>query len=192
MRLAYLAVLSLALFGCVSMPELNQYARIVETAWLTDYQRVENTLRSRVVDGAASDTFFEVKDTLLDLNLPVISSDMVKGEIIARGVAPAPLTQREWDRVVESENPRLQALSHGWLALRHDPSNYLITTKITVRGIDRKSIVVIDYILSSPYYEGIGFQIPRVAPPQAVVIGANKSEKLPDDREAFLLSRTPI
>lgn len=185
------------------MPELNHYARIVENAWLLDYQHVENSLRVRVVERAAGETFIEVKDTLLDLRLPVLSSDITKGEIIAQGIAPAPLSQNEWERVVESENPRLLRLSKGSLRLSNDPSNYIITLKVTVRGNRDKSFVILDYILSSPRYAAIGFQVPRVAPPQAVAIGSQKfwaalterlvkaskplpREKRPDELDAFL------
>lgn len=162
------------LVGCVSVEDINHSSRKIENAWLLDYQRVEESHRTRVIAASASETFLEVKKTLVDLNLPILRSDMKEGTIVAQGIAPQPLNEEEWLQVVEIENPRVRELSNGWMYLAEDPSDYVLTVQTTVRGFSNEAIVLIEYTLSAPRYEAMGFRLPRVAPPEAVLIGSTK------------------
>ncbi len=127
-----------------------------------------------MIEASSSQTYDEVKRALVEIGLPIIESDLVEGEIFAQGIAPAPLTQKEWELVVEAENQRVKELSDGWLYLDDDPSDYVLTVKVSILGTDKKSLVVLDYVLSAPKYEAMGFKMPRVAPPQAVLIGSER------------------
>jgi|TARA_R110000803_G_scaffold192384_1_gene255194 hypothetical protein len=164
----------LLLNGCVSVADLNYSSSKIENAWLLEYQKIEDSFRTRVVEASASETFVQVKKTLVDLGLPVVGSDTADGEIYAQGIAPAPLTQDEWELVAKIENPRVKELSDGWMYLNDDPSDYMLTVKVTVLGGENKSLVILDYELSAPKYEAMGFQMPRVAPPHAVALGSTR------------------
>ena len=61
----------LLLNGCVSVADLNYSSSKIENAWLLEYQKIEDSFRTRVVEASASETFVQVKKTLVDLGLPV-------------------------------------------------------------------------------------------------------------------------
>jgi hypothetical protein len=168
------AVMMLALGACVSMADLNHSARKIENVWLLEYQKMEIPLRTRVIEGSASDIYLEAKKALVDVGLPVISSDIVQGKLVARGIAPAPLSQEEWLEVVKIEGPRVKELSDGYMYMSEDPSNYILTVTVTVYGTKSKSAVLVDYELSAPRYEAMGLNMPHIAPPEAVAIGTRK------------------
>lgn len=162
------------LSGCVSIADINVSTNKIEKTWLLDYQKTEEALRTRVIDAPSLETFTQVKKALVSIDLPVTKSSLEDGEVWAQGIAPAPLSQQEWEEVAEKESPRVKELSGGLLYLKDDPSDYVLTVKITLRAIDRKTLVVIDYLLSAPKFEAYGINMPKVAPPEAVLIGSAK------------------
>ncbi len=184
MTRAVFVLLALAMLpGCATVSDVNHAARKIEIAWLLDYQRNERSHRTRVVDAPSDETFLQVKKTLLDMGLPVIHSNMITGRIKARGIAPAPLSKEEWEIVIKMEDPRVRKLSGGMLWLSPDPSkNYELTLDVLVRGGSHKSVVVIDYELYAPRYEAMGFRMPKIAPPQAAIMGAEKFWRALTDR----------
>lgn len=177
-----LVALAFVLTGCVSIPDINYASKKLETAWLIDYQKMEEYERSRVIDAPALKTFKQVERALVSLDLPILNSNAIKGEIIAEGIAPSPLTQEEWEQVVELEEERVSEISSGLLYLSDDPSAYVITVRISVKDIGDSTLVVTNYALSSPKYAAYGITLPRVAPPQAVVIGSLKFWRALDER----------
>lgn len=174
LRTVKVFLISFMLTSCVSVADINHSSRRIEAAWLLDYQRAEYPVRTRILEHSATDTYHQVKRALVDIGLPVLESDPIEGTVLAQGIAPAPLNQAEWLQVVKAENMRVQTLSNGWMYLQDDPSNYVITVKVKVRGSSRKSVIVLNYVLSAPRYEAMGFRMPKVAPPEAVLIGSTK------------------
>ena len=160
--------------ACMSIPEMNAKFAEIDRAWLLEYQKHEDLYRFRVIDAPYDQTFIKIKKASIELGLPIIASDYDTGVIIAQANAPLPLSQEEWLMVKEQENPRVKEIG-GWMFyLEDDPRDYILTVKATVKRLQDKTLVLLDYELDMPEYRAMGINPGKVAPPTAVKLGSLK------------------
>ncbi|WP_419797244.1 MAG: hypothetical protein ACNI26_13030 [Terasakiella sp.] len=174
MRVLIIFGLIASLSSCVSITDINYSSEKIENAWLLDYQRTEEAYRIRALDVNPDIAYQHTIKALNTIGLVVTKEDHAAGEVWAKGIAPSPLTNKEWEKIVVKENPRVKSLSNGILYLDKDPSDYTITVLVTLRRLKSSTLVILDYQLSSPKYEAYGIRLPKIAPPEAVLIGSLK------------------
>jgi hypothetical protein len=162
------------LTGCVTVGDINAGFRRVDRMWQLEYQKTEDAFRYRVVDANYTTVFHHVRKTFIDLGIPVQNESIEKGTIIAQCDAPTPLTKEEWKKVAETENPKIKQAG-GWMfRMRDDPKGYIVTVGASMRQVQDKTLVLLDYKLDNPKYRQMGFLPCEYAPPLAVQIGAMK------------------
>lgn len=160
--------------GCATIPGINKAMRKVDRAWQLDYQKMEDDVRHRVIDAPYPFVYSQVRKTFLDLSMPVKSEDPEKGIIITENNAPHPLTPEEWRRVVKEENPRVRRLSGSVIFLADNPDDYIVTMLASMRAVDGKTFVLLNYELDAPAYRQLGVEPTKHAPPLAVKIFSMK------------------
>ena len=156
--------------GCVTVSKINEGFRRVDRMWQLEYQESEDAFRYRVVDGDYATVFHHVRKTFIDLGMPVQSQSFDKGIIVAQAEAPTPLTQEEWKKVAEVENPRLK--KEG-LILRQ-AKGYIVTWAANMRPMHGKTFILLEYKLDNPKYRERGIVANQYAPPLAVQLGTTK------------------
>jgi hypothetical protein len=97
-----LAVLLLiaSLSGCVSLADINTAMSRIDREWQLEYQRSSEELRYRVVEAQYATVFNAMRQTFLDLGMPVQSSSTSDSFVEAENNAPAPLSAEEWKEIV--------------------------------------------------------------------------------------------
>ena len=155
-----LSCLTLIIVGCVSFREVNEgFRRIVHT-WQLEYKKEEDSFRYRVIDAPYNAVFPHIKNTVLDLEIPVQRVDVIERITIAENETPHPLTRDEWENVRVKENPRVKRLG-GWMFyLAKDPKGYFVTMSAGVRPVGNKTNVLLKYELDMPKYEELGITLP--------------------------------
>ena len=88
--------------------------------------------------------------TFIDLNLPVQKGSLESREIVAENNAPAPLTKEEWLEVMKVENPRLREILPWYMWLKDNPDEFIVTVKATLRPLQDKTFVLLEYTLDAP------------------------------------------
>ena len=171
----FLSVLVAALLSaCVTVPEVNQSFRRIDRVWALEYQKMEMSVRVRVVDEEFLSVVKAVRDTFLELGMPINTLNLQSGEISAICDAPTPLTSEEWLAVVAAEKERVREVGGWYMSLSEKPAGYVLTVNAKVKRLKQGSVVVLDYSLSHPEYSAMGFEPSKYAPPAAVRIGSFK------------------
>lgn len=175
MRVLGLLILAgCTLSGCVSIEDANSAFRRVDRVWQLDYQKTEEELRQRVVDSDIATTYNAVRLTFIDLNLPVRNGSIESREIVGENEAPAPLTKEEWLEVVKIENPRMREIEPWWMYLPDNPNKYIVTVKATLRPVQDKTFVLMEYTLDAPELRRRGVVANQYGPPTAVKMAMEK------------------
>ena len=164
----------ISLTSCISIPEINNKLAMVDRAWLLEYQKMEETIRFRVINAPYIQVFESVRKTALDLGIPIVQSNYETGIIVGEIEGPTPLSKAEWQKVKEIENPKVLALTDNTIEVVDDPSIFILSPKISMTPVKNKTLVSLDYTLSSPLYESMGIRMSKIAPPAAVKIGSDK------------------
>ena len=173
-KLIFILFLLINLSSCVTVQEVNQKFAAIDRVWLLDYQRMEESVRFRVIDAPYINVFDSVKKTTLELGVPIISANYETGVIIGETEGPTPLTQEEWLEVKRIEEPRVKEIGGMLFSIAEDASIYILTPKITLTPLKNQTLVSLDYSLASPYYESLGYRMSKTAPPSAVKLGSDK------------------
>jgi hypothetical protein len=172
-RAALLAA-ALLISGCVSIGDINDRFRRLDRAWELEYQRDADELRFRIVEAPALIVYEEVRRTIIELGLPIVSESPSEGLLVAQNNAPTPLTKEEWLSVVKVEQPRVTEIG-GWLfTMKEDSSAYVVTVAAVIRGRGDLSVVHLEYGLDMPEYRRLGITPTKRAPPAAVKIASQK------------------
>jgi hypothetical protein len=175
-RAALLAA-ALLISGCVSIGDINDRFRRLDRAWELEYQRDADELRFRIVEAPALIVYEEVRRTIIELGLPIVSESPSEGLLVAQNNAPTPLTKEEWLSVVKVEQPRVTEIG-GWLfTMKEDSSAYVVTVAAVIRGRGDLSVVHLEYGLDMPEYRRLGITPTKRAPPAA---GKNRFTKVLD------------
>jgi hypothetical protein len=178
-----LAVLIASLLSaCVTVPDVNQSFRRIDRVWALEYQKMESSVRVRVIDDDFITVMRAVRGTFLELGMPINELNLESGDISAICDAPTPLTDTEWLAVVETEKVRVREIGGWYMSLSEKPVGYVLTVKAKVKRLREGSLVVLDYSLSHPEYSSMGFEPAKHAPPEAVRIGSFKFWTLLEQR----------
>jgi len=172
--LTFSLLTSVLLSGCASIPEINAGFQRIDRTWQLEYQKTEDEYRYRVIEAPLLTTYEQVKKTFLDLGMPIQKSSLKDGIIIAENAAPTPLTQEEWLQIREIEEPRVKEIG-GWMfTINKDPSGYIVMVSASLKEIQNKTLVLLNYRLRMPKYESMGMTPSKHAPPLAVQLGSIK------------------
>lgn len=168
-------VYSVALSGCVSIPDINAGYYRIGKAWQLDNQRTEDDYRFRVISSDYLTVVDATRKTFLALGMPVQASNLEDGVLIAENLAPAPLTQAEWLEVKRIETPQLKELGGQLFSFPDDPKHFVITVRAKVKTLQNgKILVAVDYVMSSQEWKKAGVDVTPHAPPTAVKFGSLK------------------
>lgn len=148
--------------------------RRIERSWQLDYQRSEDKFRHRVVDAGFVPVMLAVRETFLELGMPVQGLSLEQGVIVAENSAPNPLTATEWLEVAKIERPRLTQIAGPMFILPDDPAGYIVTVKVAVRELKGKTFILLDYEIEAPRLRRMGVQPAKYAPPLAVQLASAK------------------
>lgn len=167
----------IGLIGCVARPSASDISALlyrVGKAWQLDNQRAEDEYKYRVIDANYEDVYEATRKAFLALGLPVQVSRAEKGLLLAENVAPAPLTKEEWLQVKKIEGPRLKEIAGSGIFFLDDPKDFTITVRASLRPLDNRTIVILDYVMDSQKLRGHGIIPSPHAPPSAVALGSTK------------------
>lgn len=165
---------ALVLAGCATTADINDGFRKIDRVWQLEYQQTEDEYRFRVIEADYAVALLATRKAFLDLGMPIQATSVQEGVIIAENTAPTPLSREEWREVARVENPRLKAVSGLGFQLADDPSDYVVTVKATVRPLNGKTMIVLDYRLDAPKYRSYGFEPAQHAPATAVQLASVK------------------
>ena len=168
--------------GCVTVPEVNQSFRRIDRVWALEYQKMESSVRIRAIDDDFMTVMKAVRETFLELGMPINELKLESGVISAICDAPTPLTDTEWLAVVKAEKDRVREIGGWYMSLSEKPAGYVLTVKAKVKRLREGSLVILDYSLSHPEYSSMGFEPSKYAPPAAVRIGSFKFWALLEQR----------
>lgn len=173
-RVLTLIALMSSVYGCVSIEEINSSFVRIDRAWQLDYQRTEDEFRYRVVEADYETTLHAVRQTYLDLGMPIQVQSGSRGVIVAENSAPTPLSHEEWKEVVRIEGPRAKQIGGWYMEMRDDPKGYFVAVKATLRPMPSGTFVLLDYELDNREIRAMGVRPSRHAPPLAVQLGSLK------------------
>lgn len=174
-RLAAVTSISLALLGCISIPDINSRYHRIGMAWQLDNQRIEEEYRFRVIDSDYLTVFNATRRTFLALGMPVQSRDLKTGVLYAENIAPSPLSQEEWMEIKRIETPRLKEIGGSLFSFPDNPKNFIITVRAEIKPLKSgETLVMVDHLMSSPEYKKMGILVTSHAPPTAVKLGSAK------------------
>lgn len=173
-RLLIAIVLTSSVAGCVSIEEVNSSFARIDRAWQLEYQRTEDEFRYRVVEADYETTLRAVRQTYLDLGMPIQVQSGSRGVIVAENAAPTPLTLEEWKEVVRIEGPRAKEIGGWYMEMRDDPKGYFVAVKATLRPMPSGTFVILDYELDNREIRAMGVRPSKHAPPRAVQLGSLK------------------
>jgi len=156
------------------MGDINRAYNRVGLAWQVDNQRQEDEYRYRVIDAEYPDAYVAVRKAFIALNMPVQAGDVDSGILIARNVAPHPLTKEEWLEVKRLEGPRLKELGGSLFRFEDNPRDFIITVRASLLPLDTGVLVILDYAMDSPKLRTYGIVPADSCPPTAVAIAAAK------------------
>ena len=162
------------LTGCVSIGEVNAGMARIDRAWQLEYQQTEDEFRYRVVEADYELVLRAIRQTFLDLGMPIQQSSAVQGIVTVENVAPTPLTTEEWREVVRIEGPKTKEVGGWFMKLQEDPKDYIVTIRATVRPIVGGTLVLLEYQLDNPIFRSMGVQPSKHAPPLAVRLSTRK------------------
>jgi hypothetical protein len=168
--------------GCVTVPEVNQSFRRIDRVWALEYQKMESSVRIRAIDDDFMTVMKAVRETFLELGMPINELKLESGVISAICDAPTPLTDTEWLAVIKAEKDRVREIGGWYMSLSEKPAGYVLTVKAKVKRLREGSLVILDYSLSHPEYSSMGFEPSKYAPPAAVRIGSFKFWALLEQR----------
>lgn len=158
----------IVLSGCVSMSDVNNAFRDVDTAWEKENKKQIERLH-REVESNYKSTFDALETTFNNLNMPIIKSSIDKGYIMSRTDAPKPLSVLQWAEVRKIENPKLKNIS--WMmTLEENPSGYIITIKAQIFKLENRMNVTLEYYLEMPKYEDMGYIPSNQVPPHSLIL----------------------
>jgi hypothetical protein len=158
----------------MSLGDIEDALRRIDRVWQLEYQQSDDLFRYRVVDAGSTTVLLAVRQTFLDLGMPVQQLSAEKGVVIAENNAPTPLSIEEWREVARVENPRLTKLVGPAFGLSDDPKGYVVTVKATVRNFKGKTLIILDYALDAPKLRRAGIQPSKYAAPLAVQLASVK------------------
>jgi hypothetical protein len=116
-----------------------------------------------------------MRQTFLDLGMPVQSSSTSDSFVEAENNAPAPLSAEEWKEIVRVDGPRAKEIGGWFMKLEEDPKNYIVRVRANAREIRGGVVVVVlEYQLDNPSFRARGIQPARHVPPAAVRLASAK------------------
>ena len=171
--IAWIIVASLS--GCVSIADINAAMGRIDREWQLEYQRSGEELRYRVVEAPATTVVKAMRQTFLDLGMPIQSFSVTEAFVLAESAAPTPLSAEEWKEIVRVDGPRAKEIGGWFMKLEDDPKNYIVRVRATAKesqgGI---TVVVLEYQLDNPSFRARGIQPARQVPPAAVRLASVK------------------
>ncbi len=173
-RFALAIAVASSVGGCVSIEQVNSSFARVDQVWQLEYQRTEDEFRYRVVEADYETTLRAVRQTYLDLGMPIQVQSGSRGVIVAESAAPTPLTLEEWKEVVRIEGPRVKEIGGWYMKMNDDPKGYFVAVKATLRPMSSGTLVLLDYELDNREIRAMGVRPSRHAPPHAVQLGSLK------------------
>jgi len=97
--------------GCAGqISQLQRGANILDDTWKVANDNLNKTLGTREYKISKKEAFNAMVITLTELGFIIENQDYETGFILAKGHAPAPLTNSEGEAVKEIEEPKLRAL----------------------------------------------------------------------------------
>jgi|688.fasta_scaffold237212_2 hypothetical protein len=174
MKYFILFIISNLLTGCISVEKINSDLKKVDIYWGNEISTSNEVTLHRDLDHSYDKTFSAVLKTFADLGLTVTKSSIESGLILTRDEAPKPLTQDEWEKVIDIENPKLKNIT--WLLqLPDEPKEQYVIISATIQKIaPNKTKLDIGYFLNVPKYDEIGLITPKNVAPTAVKFASRK------------------
>ena len=96
--------------GCASVQQRQRGMGILDDTWKVTNDNLQKTLGTREYKISKKEAFNAMVITLTELGFIIENQDYETGFILARGHAPAPLTNSEGQVVKEIEEPKMRAL----------------------------------------------------------------------------------
>lgn len=169
-RITASIILLFFLSGCVSIDSINEKFRIVDAAWAVENQSKEAEQQHFAVNVDLDAAFAAVRQTFIDLDMPIDKESREDRYVVSRNESPHPLSLAQWEEVRQVENPKMRELVGSLMSLPKNSKGYFVTIRAAVETVNDGSVVSIDYYLEMPKYEDMGIIPSREAPPRAVTL----------------------
>ena len=165
-----LVALVFLLSGCISIEGINEKFRTVDQAWSIENQSNEAEQRYYQANADFGTTYAALRNSFVDLDMPIDKESSVEGFVVSRNEAPHPLSLAQWEEVREIENPKMRELVGSLMSLPKKSVGYFVTIRASIEPAGNQSTVSLDYYLEMPKYEDMGIIPSREAPPHAVTL----------------------
>lgn len=162
------------LTGCPTIPEVNQSFRRVDNMWLSEYRQMEETVRTRIVEGSYPEVMAAVEKALSSIGFAVEVAQIADGKIVGVADEPTPLTKDEWKTVVREEKSRVSDVGGWYMQMSEKPVGYKINVRVAVTPTVKGTVIKLGYEMSHPEYASMGVNANKAAPPTAVRIGSER------------------
>ena len=162
------------LTGCPTIPEVNQSFQRVDNMWLQEYRQMEETVRTRIVEGSYPEVLTAAKKALSSIGFAVEAAQIAEGKIVGVADEPTPLTKDEWIAVVREEKSRVSDVGGWYMQMSEKPVGYKINVRVDVTPTVKGTVIKLGYEMSHPEYASMGINANKAAPPTAVRIGSER------------------
>jgi hypothetical protein len=180
MKLTSILSAILLISGCATFEEVNYVLQKVDTNWSAKNNEINNAFGSKVFDANKEDAFNALVKTVEELGFTITENDRETGYILAQAAAPIPLTEEEWQTVVDVEQPGMRSLasdtlpiSSFFLSLHTDGVEIHVNGSVAKEAIGSR--VKFDYTMIDNKVMEMGFTPVQTPPPTAVRVGLVKA-----------------
>lgn len=104
-RFCFLVIFSATLSGCASLQEIDQVLREVRREWKVQNDQLRREMGSRIVQATSGQVYEAALSTVNNLGFSITDQNREKGFVFAVAPAPLPLTDAEWEKVKEIDEP---------------------------------------------------------------------------------------
>ena len=131
MKTALLIGLVLVLTACVTAEQVRPAIHAINAEFKREYELVLDEIGSRRYPISIEEALAALARTLDGIGMTIVSQDPMTGLLRARGPAPSPLTDEEWQKAAEIDQPVMQQIIRPYVGTI--PSHFV---KLEPEGLD--------------------------------------------------------
>ncbi|MFQ5995545.1 MAG: hypothetical protein ACE5K1_10675 [Acidiferrobacterales bacterium] len=141
-----LGVLLITITGCVTDAKKIEVVRAINKDFQQEYEKIISEQGTRVFKASEAQAFAAMESALRKLGMTIEAQDSSGGYLGASAPAPTPLNREEWERVEETDRPRMQEIASRTLGFRppikFEPAGLDIVIHVTTLELSRGEVEV--------------------------------------------------
>jgi hypothetical protein len=164
-KILFKLLVAIFLTGCVSVPEINNSLRKIDSLWMSDYNSNFVEYRLRVIDNVDDRIFDIVSMQIVASGFALQNSSNYQGTIQGFANALQILSEDSWDRIRQIDEPSMKRVGGNFM--RIDPSKYNVFVYASIKKVNNQTFIRLDFKIGSPYMESRGIIGSQFPPPTA-------------------------